>query len=160
MNSPRYDPITRYIARHTTATFGIPFEYLPYSGYCQSSGDFSPIVPNSPFSQICHFKQNRHSLRGLTIFRHFYQICHFRLNRHSLSPKSPLSKKPILASNLNRHHSVVFLPFFPFSLLHEILHVTQVLLIKRSSRARSARSGAPWVTKFGKLSIRENLVMT
>ena len=28
------------------------------------------------------------------------------------------------------------------------------------SRARSARSGAPWVTKFGKLSIRENLVMT
>ena len=28
------------------------------------------------------------------------------------------------------------------------------------SRAKSARSGAPWVRKFGKLSIRENLVMT
>ena len=26
--------------------------------------------------------------------------------------------------------------------------------------AREARSGAPWVTKLGKLSIRENLVMT
>ena len=30
------------------------------------------------FCQICHFHQNRHSLRGLTIFRHFYQICHYR----------------------------------------------------------------------------------
>ena len=28
------------------------------------------------------------------------------------------------------------------------------------ARAKSTRSGAPWVTKFGKLSIRENLVMT
>ena len=28
------------------------------------------------------------------------------------------------------------------------------------ARAKRARSGAPWVTKFGKLSIRENLVMT
>ena len=27
-------------------------------------------------------------------------------------------------------------------------------------RAKRARSGAPWVRKFGKLSIRENLVMT
>ena len=33
-------------------------------------------------------------------------------------------------------------------------------LIAELSRARSARSGAPWVTKVGKLSIRENLVMT
>ena len=29
-----------------------------------------------------------------------------------------------------------------------------------SARAKRARSGAPWVRKFGKLSIRENLVMT
>ena len=28
------------------------------------------------------------------------------------------------------------------------------------ARAKRARSGAPWVRKFGKLSIRENLVMT
>ena len=28
------------------------------------------------------------------------------------------------------------------------------------ARALRARSGAPWVRKFGKLSIRENLVMT
>ena len=33
------------------------------------------------------------------------------------------------------------------------------LILAELSRARSARSGAPWVTKFGKLSIRENLVM-
>ena len=108
MNSPRYHPIMRYIARHTTATFGIPFEYLPYSGYCQPSGDFSPIVPNSPFSPKSPLS------RGLAIFLHFYQICHFRQNRHSLSPKSLLSKGPILASNLNRHHSgVFFFAFFP-----------------------------------------------
>ena len=34
------------------------------------------------------------------------------------------------------------------------------LFIAELSRARSARSGAPWVRKFGKLSIRENMVMT
>ena len=34
------------------------------------------------------------------------------------------------------------------------------LTIAELSRPRSARSGAPWVTKFGKLSIREDLVMT
>ena len=34
------------------------------------------------------------------------------------------------------------------------------LFIAELSRARSTRSEAPWVTKFGKLSIRENLVMT
>ena len=28
------------------------------------------------------------------------------------------------------------------------------------ARAKRARSGAPWVRKFGKLSIREDLVMT
>ena len=28
------------------------------------------------------------------------------------------------------------------------------------ARAKRACSGAPWVAKFGKLSIRENLVMT
>ena len=28
------------------------------------------------------------------------------------------------------------------------------------ARAKRPRSGAPWVRKFGKLSIRENLVMT
>ena len=28
------------------------------------------------------------------------------------------------------------------------------------ARAKRARSGAPWVRKFGKLSIPENLVMT
>ena len=28
------------------------------------------------------------------------------------------------------------------------------------ARASRARSGTPWVRKFGKLSIRENLVMT
>ena len=28
------------------------------------------------------------------------------------------------------------------------------------ARSKCARSGAPWVTKFGKLSIREDLVMT
>ena len=28
------------------------------------------------------------------------------------------------------------------------------------ARGKRARSGAPWVRKFGKLSIRENLVMT
>ena len=124
MNSPRYHPIMRYIARHTTATFGIPFEYLPYSGYCQPSGDFSPIVPNSPFSPKSPLS------RGLAIFLYFYQICHFRQNRHSLSPKSLLSKGPILASNLNRHHSgVFFLPFFPFSPLLDILDVTQILLL-------------------------------
>ena len=33
-------------------------------------------------------------------------------------------------------------------------------LIAELSRARRRRSGAPWVTKFGKPSIRENLVMT
>ena len=33
-------------------------------------------------------------------------------------------------------------------------------LFYRSSRARSARSGAPWVKKCGKLPIRENLVIT
>ena len=32
--------------------------------------------------------------------------------------------------------------------------------IAELSRTRSARIGALWVTKFGKLSIRENLVMT
>ena len=38
---------------------------------------------------------------------------------------------------------------------------TSSRFIAELSRARSsARSGAPWVTKFGKLSIRENLVMT
>ena len=55
VSSRRYHPIMRYIARHTTATFGIPFEYLPYSGYCQPSGDFSPIVPNSPFPKFASF---------------------------------------------------------------------------------------------------------
>ena len=33
-------------------------------------------------------------------------------------------------------------------------------VLAERSRALRARSGAPWVTKFGKLSIRENLVMT
>ena len=33
------------------------------------------------------------------------------------------------------------------------------LLLAELSRAKRA-SGAPWVIKFGKLSIRENLVMT
>ena len=32
--------------------------------------------------------------------------------------------------------------------------------LKRSSRAQSARRGAPWVKKCGKLPIRENLVIT
>ena len=39
------------------------------------------------------FRQNRHSPRGLVIFCHFCQIANFA--------KSPLSKEPLLASNLN-----------------------------------------------------------
>ena len=34
------------------------------------------------------------------------------------------------------------------------------LLLAELPRAKLARSGAPWVRKFGKLSIPENLVMT
>ena len=34
------------------------------------------------------------------------------------------------------------------------------LLAELLARAKRARSGAPWLRKFGKLSIRENLVMT
>ena len=40
---------------------------------------------------------------------------------------------------------------------------TQSILVFNSgalARAKRARSEAPWVRKFGKLSIRENLVMT
>ena len=39
------------------------------------------------------------------------------------------------------------------------LHSSHILA-ELLARAKRARSGAPWVRKFGKLSIRENLVMT
>ena len=83
---------------------------------------------------ICHILDIAIPLaifRQLCQIRHFCQICHFRQNRHSLSPKSPLSKGPILASNLNRHHSGVFSHFFPFSPLHEILDVRMDLTSQR-----------------------------
>ena len=35
-----------------------------------------------------------------------------------------------------------------------------LMFLAELSRARSAHSGAPWVTKFGELCIQENLVMT
>ena len=73
-------------------------------------------------SQICHNHQNRHSLRGLAIFRHFYQICHFRQNRHS--PRSQFWHPIWIAIT-----QAFFLPFFPFSPLLEILDVTQILLL-------------------------------
>ena len=37
---------------------------------------------------------------------------------------------------------------------------TAGVFIAELPRARRARSGAPWVRKFGKLSIPENLIMT
>ena len=36
----------------------------------------------------------------------------------------------------------------------------EMIIAELLARAKRARSGAPWVRKFGKLSIRENLVMT
>ena len=39
----------------------------------------------------------------------------------------------------------------------KIIMITIIMIILIAERARS---GAPWVRKFGKLSIRENLVMT
>ena len=35
-----------------------------------------------------------------------------------------------------------------------------IIIIISGALAREARSGAPWVTKCGKLPIRENLVIT
>ena len=35
-----------------------------------------------------------------------------------------------------------------------------IVIVELLARAKRARSGAPWVRKFGKVSIRENLVMT
>ena len=52
---------------------------------------------------------------------------------------------------------LVFPEFLMFSIKTRVF--VQVF-IAELPRARSARSGAPWVKKFGKLSIRENLVMT
>ena len=95
---------------------------------------------------ICHILD---IASPLAIFRQLCQIRHFPnlsfspksplskgpgdfspfLPNLSFSPKSPLSKEPILASNLNRRHSGVFFAFFPFSPLHEILDVTQILLL-------------------------------
>ena len=40
-----------------------------------------------------------------------------------------------------------------------LLQTVFALILAELSRAKRA-SGAPWVIKFGKLSIRENLVMT
>ena len=57
-------------------------------------------------SQICQFHQNRHSLRGLAIFRHFYEICHFRQNRHS--PRSQFWHPIWIAIT-----QAFFWPFFP-----------------------------------------------
>ena len=42
----------------------------------------------------------------------------------------------------------------------ERLRIRQVNCSGALSRAKRARSGAPWVRKFGKLSNQENLVMT
>ena len=41
----------------------------------------------------------------------------------------------------------------------KIIMITIIMIILIAELPR-ARSGAPWVRKFGKLSIRENLVMT
>ena len=49
---------------------------------------------------------------------------------------------------------------FDFSHQGHALVMLYVQFLRELSRARSARSGAPWVTNFGKLTIRENLVMT
>ena len=83
---------------------------------------------------ICHILDIASPLaifRQLCQIRHFCQFCHFRQNRYSLSPKSPLSKGPILASNLNRHDSGVFSHFSPFSPLHEILDARMDLTSQR-----------------------------
>ena len=42
--------------------------------------------------------------------------------------------------------------------MKNIIRYTKDFVIAELSRARSARSGPPWVREFGKLSIRENLV--
>ena len=44
-------------------------------------------------------------------------------------------------------------------LMHPKKYLGFKLLSQWSSRAQSARSGAPWVKKYGKLPIRENLVI-
>ena len=50
---------------------------------------------------------------------------------------------------------------FSVSLYSFLLLLLLIITIRGAlARATRARSGAPWVRKFGKLSIRENLVMT
>ena len=62
------------------------------------------------------------------------------------------------------HIIILILPFFTKKII--ILRITSLNFIRllrvviSGAPARFARSGAPWVRKFGKLSIPENLVMT
>ena len=54
--------------------------------------------------------------------------------------------------------AVYFVFYFPKSIF---LRCKAALIISGApARAKRASSGAPWVRKFGKLSIPENLVMT
>ena len=49
---------------------------------------------------------------------------------------------------------------FTWSNISFMYSIFNVLYSGAPARAKRARSGAPWVRKFGKLSIPENLVMT
>ena len=78
--------------------FGIQFEYLPHSGYCQPFGDFSLFVPNKGPGDFSPFVPNSAFL-----------------------PKSPLSMGPLLASSLNGQPSGIFCHFSP---LHAFLDIS------------------------------------
>ena len=65
----------------------------------------------------------------------------------------------VLSSSKNGDFSKTMVLMKMFGELHN--HCTiYVINSGAPARAKRARSGAPWVRKFGKLSIPENLVMT
>ena len=79
---------------------------------------------------------------------------------------------PSCAKFVSMFASFVTFPVFPsfyschlysFVTCHFVLYLATVIVIHFSGalkHAKRVRSGAPWVRKFGKVSIRENLVIT
>ena len=93
------------------ATLGFQFEYLPHSGYCQPSGDFSLFAPKfAIFAKFCHFRRNRQfRQKGSGDFSPFFA----KLVVFAKIAKAPLFKGPLLPSNLNRQPSGDFSLFSP-----------------------------------------------
>ena len=95
-------------------------------------------------------------------------ICILMLNSRCVTPAGVIVKKLFMILQMT-----IFLFFFFFLLYQEgkignRLNLQKIkftfpltfVLIAELPRAKRASSGAPWVRKFGKLSIREHLVMT